>query len=61
MINLKHINYKNNILNMSKLTTDFIILQYQSGIESYSKFTTEVGLWDSMECMNLTLKKTTTH
>ncbi len=46
---------------MSKLTTDFIILQYQSGIESYSKFTTEVGLWDSMECMNLTLKKTTTH
>ncbi len=32
---------------MRKLTTDFIVLQYQSGIENYSKFTTEVGLWES--------------
>ncbi len=32
---------------MNKLTTDFIILQYQSGVENYSKFTTEVGLWES--------------
>ncbi len=32
---------------MNKLTTDFVIHQYQSGIESYSKFTTEVGLWAS--------------
>lgn len=32
---------------MSKLTTNFVIRQYQSGIENYSNFTTEVGLWAS--------------
>ena len=32
---------------MPKVTTEFILLQYQSGIENYSKYTTEVGLWES--------------
>lgn len=32
---------------MKKLSTDFIIQQYQSGVENYTKFTTEVGLWAS--------------
>ena len=32
---------------MKKIGTDFIISQYQSGIENYANFTTQVGLWDS--------------
>lgn len=32
---------------MSKISSDFIIRQYQSGVEAYKQFTTEVGLWDS--------------
>jgi len=32
---------------MDKLTTDFVVLQYQTAIENYSAFTTEVGLWAS--------------
>lgn len=32
---------------MSKIKTDFILDQYRSGVESYSAFTTEVGLWAS--------------
>ena len=32
---------------MDKLTSNFIIKQYQSGVESYASFTTEVGLWES--------------
>ncbi len=32
---------------MQKITTQFILNQYRSGIKSYSDFTKEVGLWDS--------------
>lgn len=32
---------------MKKVNTQFILEQYRSGISSYSKFTTEVGLWES--------------
>ncbi|MEM7103995.1 MAG: methyltransferase domain-containing protein [Bacteroidota bacterium] len=32
---------------MDKISQDFIIKQYQSGIESYANFTLEVGLWES--------------
>ena len=32
---------------MQKLSQQFIVTQYRSGIESYSQFTTEVGIWDS--------------
>lgn len=32
---------------MEKIKTDFITDQYKSGIESYTSFTTEVGLWAS--------------
>lgn len=32
---------------MKKIDTDFIIKQYQSGIDSYKDFTLSVGLWES--------------
>jgi len=32
---------------MPKITTDYIIRQYQSGIDNYSLYTKEVGLWAS--------------
>ena len=32
---------------MKKISNEFIINQYQSGIESYSRFTVEIGLWES--------------
>ena len=32
---------------MKKIAADFIITQYQSGIQSYTDFTTKVGLWAS--------------
>lgn len=35
------------IKDMKKIGTDFIISQYQSGIENYSDFTTQIGLWES--------------
>ena len=34
---------------MKKIATDFIINQYQSGVENYATFTTEIGLWASEE------------
>lgn len=32
---------------MQKIESEFIMNQYRSGIESYSDFTKEVGLWES--------------
>ncbi len=32
---------------MKKIQEDFVIAQYQSGIENYTAFTREVGLWES--------------
>ena len=32
---------------MQKIESEFIVNQYRSGIESYSDFTKEVGLWES--------------
>ncbi|NRB48130.1 MAG: class I SAM-dependent methyltransferase [Saprospiraceae bacterium] len=34
---------------MKKIQEDFVIAQYQSGIENYAAFTREVGLWASEE------------
>ena len=32
---------------MEKINNDFIVKQYQSGVESYAAFTRDVGLWES--------------
>ena len=37
----------NKIMTTEKLSMDFILAQYQSGITSYTDFTLEVGLWES--------------
>jgi len=37
----------NNTFEVMKIESDFIKKQYQSGVDSYADFTTEVGLWQS--------------
>ncbi len=46
---------------MQKIQEDFVIAQYQSGIENYAAFTREVGLWASEQYVFQKYLKTSDH
>lgn len=46
---------------MEKIQEDFVIAQYQSGIDNYAAFTREVGLWASEEYVFQKYLKATDH